>query len=116
MTDILLFSYGTLQLPEVQQATYGRLLEGSPDALPGYRLDPLPIDDPEVARLSGKRVHMIARASDNRDDRVAGTLFRLTHAELAATDRYEVDAYTRAEVTLESGTKALAYVGLPAAD
>ena len=115
MTEILLFSYGTLQLPEVQQATYGRLLEGSPDALPGYRLVELPISDPEVVRISGKPVHVIARASGKLDDRVAGTLFRLTEAELAATDRYEVDAYTRAEVTLESGAKALAYVGVPAA-
>ncbi|RZJ42033.1 MAG: gamma-glutamylcyclotransferase, partial [Brevundimonas sp.] len=36
MADVGLFSYGTLQDPNVQQANFGRLLEGSPDRLPGY--------------------------------------------------------------------------------
>jgi hypothetical protein len=65
MTDasqasIPLFSYGTLQLEEVQRATYGRLLEGEPDVLVGYRLVPLTITAPEVVALSGEPVHMIA--------------------------------------------------------
>ena len=34
----LLFTYGTLQLEEVQLQTFGRKLEGKPDALVGYRL------------------------------------------------------------------------------
>ena len=49
-----LFSYGTLQLPEVQRATYGRLLEGRADILCGYRLAPLTITDPGVVALSGE--------------------------------------------------------------
>ena len=105
-----LFSYGTLQLPAVQQATYGRLLDGEPDALVGYRLVELVIDDPAVVRLSGKTVHTIAEQSGDPADRVAGTLFELSEAELAASDRYEVDAYRRVEVTLESGRTAFAYV------
>ena len=32
-----LFSYGTLQLPEVQTATFGRLLQGQADSLVGFR-------------------------------------------------------------------------------
>ena len=32
----LLFSYGTLQLDSVQLASFGRLLEGEADALPGW--------------------------------------------------------------------------------
>ena len=32
----LLFSYGTLQHPDVQHATFGRALHGHADALPGY--------------------------------------------------------------------------------
>ena len=35
--DIPLFSYGTLQLREVQLANYGRPREGESDALIGYR-------------------------------------------------------------------------------
>jgi gamma-glutamylcyclotransferase (GGCT)/AIG2-like uncharacterized protein YtfP len=107
---VLLFSYGTLQLPDVQQATYGRLLTGKPDVLAGYRLVPLEITDPEVVRLSGKAVHTIAQATGNPADRIRGTLFELSHAELEGTDRYEVDAYSRVEATLESGRTAWTYV------
>ena len=106
----LLFSYGTLQQPEVQQANYGRLLDGTPDALLGYRLEPLTISDPDVVRVSGKAVHTIARPSGNPEDRIDGVRFTLTEAELAATDDYEVKAYARAEIVLESGVRAFAYV------
>lgn len=106
----LLFSYGTLQQREVQQATYGRQLVGTRDVLSGYRLEPLVIEDAQVVRLSGKPVHMIARPSGNSADHIAGTCFHLTDDELAATDRYEVDAYQRAEVVLNSGTAAFVYV------
>ncbi|WP_051531274.1 gamma-glutamylcyclotransferase family protein [Sphingomonas sp. URHD0057] len=109
--EVALFSYGTLQLPAVQRATYGRLLEGQADALPGYRLQPLEISDLEVVRLSGKAVHSIAVATDDVADRVAGMVFRLSQAELDATDAYEVDAYGRVETRLESGRTAWVYVG-----
>jgi gamma-glutamylcyclotransferase (GGCT)/AIG2-like uncharacterized protein YtfP len=108
---VRLFAYGTLQQREVQLATYGRLLEGTPDVLTGYRLDPLTISDPEVVRLSGKAVHWIARATGDPADRIPGMVFRLTREELEAADRYEVDAYQRVEVVLESGTSAFAYAG-----
>jgi hypothetical protein len=106
-----LFSYGTLQLPEVQRATYGRLLEGRADAMAGYRLEPLVITSPEVAALSGKAVHAIARRTGNAEDLIAGIVFMLTAAEIEATDRYEVDAYARIEVMLVSGATAFVYVG-----
>lgn len=113
---IPLFSYGTLRLPKVQQANYGRLLEGSADALAGYRLAELVISDPEVVRISGKAVHMIARASGDPSDKIHGMVFQLSEAELAATDAYEVDVYARIEAELESGRKAFVYVGPPLAD
>ena len=34
---VLLFSYGTLQQDDVQMSSFGRLLEGQADAMPGYR-------------------------------------------------------------------------------
>lgn len=114
MTDaptVRLFAYGTLQQREVQIATYGRPLDGSPDVLGGYRLEPLKILDPDVVRLSGKAVHSIARQSGDVADRVPGVVFLITEAELAATDRYEVDVYARVEVMLGSGTRAFVYVG-----
>ena len=109
--SVLLFSYGTLQLPEVQRANYGRLLDGRPDALPGYVLRPLPITDPEVVRISGLAVHSIACRTGDPADRIPGVVFALTQAELEATDAYEVDVYGRVEVELESGKTAFVYVG-----
>lgn len=109
----LLFSYGTLQQPEVQRANYGRLLDGVPDALSGFRLEPLPISDPDVIRLSGKTVHTIARYSGDPADRITGMRFEISEDELAASDSYEVDAYARTEVELDSGACAFVYVGAP---
>jgi gamma-glutamyl AIG2-like cyclotransferase len=108
---IALFSYGTLQLPHVQQATWGRLLEGRPDALRGYVLAPLVISSSGVVEMSGREVHNIARRTGDPADRIAGLVFRLTPAEIEATDRYETDAYARVEAELESGARAFVYVG-----
>src|SRR5262249_2435417 len=49
----LLFSYGTLRQPEVQRATFGREIDGSPDAIVGYELDHVTITDPHVIATSG---------------------------------------------------------------
>ena len=43
-----LFSYGTLQHPDVQLDTFGRLLDSDDDALPGYTVDYAEIEDPRV--------------------------------------------------------------------
>jgi gamma-glutamylcyclotransferase (GGCT)/AIG2-like uncharacterized protein YtfP len=104
-----LFSYGTLQLPQVQRATYGRLLKGEADVLPGFRLEALEITDEAVVRVSGEAVHRIARRTDDPADTVPGTVFSLTAEELAATDRYEVAAYVRTVVRLDSGASAWVY-------
>ena len=108
---VALFSYGTLQLAEVQRATYGRLLEGTPDALTGYWLVPLAISNAEVVALSGAPVHTIACRTREGGTRIEGVIYRITPAELAATDAYEGDAYARREVRLESGASAFVYVG-----
>jgi hypothetical protein len=109
----LLFSYGTLQQREVQQSTYGRLLAGTRDVLAGYRLEPLEISDPDAVRVSGKAVHEIAQETGDPADRISGVCYHLTDEELAATDRYEVAAYVRAEAELESGIRAFVYVATP---
>ena len=108
--DIPLFSYGTLQLREVQLAKYGRLLEGAPDVLVGYRTEILPDRDPNAVRISGTKTHLVVRKTGDTTDRVPGLVFLLTAEELAATDDYEGSDYGRAELTLESGRKALVYV------
>jgi SulP family sulfate permease len=104
------FSYGTLRQPEVQQGSYGRLLEGVDDQLPGYRLETLPITDPDVVALSGSAEHPVARPTGDPSDVIAGTRYALTPAELAVTDRYESADYTRVRVRLASDLHAWLYV------
>jgi len=105
----LLFSYGTLQQPEVQQATFGRLLGGRPDAIAGYRLGWLTITDPHVIETSGSDRHPVVHAGTDADA-VEGTVFEISDAELAAADEYEVDDYERISVRLRSGDDAWVYV------
>jgi hypothetical protein len=107
---VLLFSYGTLQDPAVQLASFGRQLAGSSDALPGYSTSLLAIRDPSVVEKSGKSHHAIAERSRDPSDQVPGMVFRITPEELSAADRYEVSDYTRVQVTLKSGLQAWAYV------
>jgi hypothetical protein len=105
-----LFSYGTLQQDDVQRATFGRLLDGRPDVLPGYARDMVAIDDPAVVATSGKTHHPIVKHTGVAADRVAGTVFELSDAELAQADAYEVDAYRRVAAALASGLQAWVYV------
>ena len=44
-TKVCPFSYGTPQQEKVRLETFGRRLEGGPDALPGYRRDVVRITD-----------------------------------------------------------------------
>jgi hypothetical protein len=106
---ISLFSYGTLQQENVQLATFGQLLEGRPDALPGWAVSPMTISDPHVIATSGLAIHTIARPTGNPADLIPGIVFGITPVELEAADAYEVDP-VRIEVTLASGTKAFVYV------
>lgn len=107
---VLLFSYGTLQQENVQMASFGRLLAGRADAMPGFRRDMLEITDPDVIRTSGKRFHPVVSESGDPADEVAGTLFEITAGELAAADSYEVSDFRRVMVRLTSGAEAWVYI------
>jgi hypothetical protein len=104
-----LFSYGTLQQPEVQLATFGRLLDSRPDRLPGYRLALLAISDAQVVATSGKTHHPIASRGAATDS-VPGAVLAVSPEELRQADGYEVADYRRERVTLASGLQAWAYV------
>jgi gamma-glutamylcyclotransferase (GGCT)/AIG2-like uncharacterized protein YtfP len=106
----LLFSYGTLQQPEVQRATFGRELIGQRDAIVGYHLDYVTITDPHVVATSGSDRHPILRPTDRADVHVDGMVFAISETELAAADEYEVDDYRRISVPLRSGATAWVYV------
>jgi gamma-glutamylcyclotransferase (GGCT)/AIG2-like uncharacterized protein YtfP len=109
-TGLWLFAYGTLQQKNVQHALFGRTLDGRKDVLPGYALSPLLITDPEVIATSGTAHHTIVRETGNPHDQIPGTVFRITQAELAAADAYEVADCKRIAVRLASGIKAFVYV------
>jgi gamma-glutamylcyclotransferase (GGCT)/AIG2-like uncharacterized protein YtfP len=101
----LLFAYGTLQQEAVQLATFGRQLEGKPDALPGY----------DVGMF---QVHRNLQFTGNPNDLVEGTVFTITQSDLEKADAYEPDGYKRKLVQLKSGLKAWVYLqqALPTAD
>lgn len=109
-TTELLFSYGTLQLEQVQTALFGRRLVGTPDTLPAFKETLLEIDDEATVRMSGKSHHAMAEFSGNPSDAIRGTAFEMTRAEVESADTYEVAAYKRVSVMLGSGRRAWAYV------
>ena len=106
----LLFSYGTLQLEPVQTATFGRPLSGTGDALGGFALIRLKIEDPAVVAISGKAHHTMATFTGRASDVVPGTVFAVTPSEIQSADKYEVAAVKRVAVVLQSGVRAWAYV------
>jgi hypothetical protein len=108
--NVPLFSYGTLRQANVQMVSFGRLLQGSPDALPGYSTVMIKITDPDVVAKSGANYHPVVLKTDNPSDEVPGILFLITEAELAAADVYEVSDYKRIRVVLKSRTSAWVYV------
>lgn len=105
----LLFSYGTLRLPRVQQTLFGGPVPTHEDAIVGYEVADLHMPDPQVVRLSGASTHPILRPSSNPDSSVPGAVLELTDEQLQRADDYEVSAYVRTKVHLASGREAWAY-------
>ena len=105
-----LFSYGTLQLDTVQLESYGRLLNGEKASLKQYKLDKLKITDTKVLKASGKKFHPIALKTNNVNDSIEGTIFKITEKELIETDKYEVSDYKRILETFSTGEKAWVYI------
>jgi gamma-glutamylcyclotransferase (GGCT)/AIG2-like uncharacterized protein YtfP len=95
----LLFSYGTLQQEDVQRDTFGRVLVGRPDALPGFEL---------TTSRNGRHANLAF--TGRPDSRVSGTVFEVSDLELVEADGYEqADDYRRVQVTLASGRAAWVY-------
>lgn len=104
-----LFSYGTLQLEEVQTSTFGRILDGEKDVLVGYVNATVKITDQKVIAASGTDIHPILKFTGHETDRVSGTVFEVSADELAQADAYEVEDYVRIEAVLKSGIKTWVY-------
>jgi gamma-glutamylcyclotransferase (GGCT)/AIG2-like uncharacterized protein YtfP len=106
-----LFSYGTLQQEAVQLSSFGRRLDGLKDELPGYRTSLVQVTDPGVIAASGLTHHKNAIFTGRAEDRVPGTVFEVTEAEILKADHYErLSGYRRIEAVLVSGTKAILYI------
>ncbi|HEX5602349.1 MAG TPA: gamma-glutamylcyclotransferase family protein [Pyrinomonadaceae bacterium] len=105
-----LFSYGTLQTESVQLSTFGRTFSGSPDALVGYRLRMIKIEDQDFVVTSGAEYHRTLEFTGSASDFVEGTVFSVTQPELEQADAYEPDGYERIQVKLRSGTEAWMYL------
>ena len=105
-----LFTYGTLQLEEVQFATFGRKLEGRPDVLIGYRVVMITIKDKDFVTKSGTAEHRNLQFTGDESHRLEGTVFPVTQEELEKSDAYEPDGYERVLVRLQSGTNAWIYL------
>ena len=105
-----LFSYGTLRQQNVQLENFGRLLDGAEDTLEKFTLKEIEIKDLDVLKVSDKKFHPILSYTGDENDKVIGTVFKITSDELLKADAYEVNDYKRVEVILRSGTKSWAYV------
>ena len=66
--------------------------------------------DPHVITTSGSDRHPILKPTERPGAAVAGTVFAISAADLAAADEYEVDDYRRIAVPLRSGGQAWVYV------
>ncbi|MBM3290529.1 MAG: gamma-glutamylcyclotransferase [Candidatus Hydrogenedentes bacterium] len=96
--DHLIFAYGTLLDPDVQEAVIGRRIEGRPDRLRGFTKSALE-DWP----------HSFPNLVPDAESVADGRVIEVTQHELGRIDLYEGDLYVRHRVTLESGAVTWAY-------
>ncbi|MEV7828424.1 gamma-glutamylcyclotransferase family protein [Microbacterium enclense] len=109
-TEEFLFTYGALQAPDVQLDTFGRLIAGDDDTLPGFRLDDVESTDERGASMPHGHRRRSLRHTGDPHDRVFGTVLHLTAAELDAADEYLISDSRRIPVVLASGATAWVYV------
>lgn len=99
-TTQLLFSYGTLQEPEIQEKILNRRLKGTKAILLGYKK--------YEKRMMNK--YPIIEQSDDAKAMVSGILYKVSNYELYKIDLYESLAYTRIQAKLKSSVKAWVYI------
>ena len=107
-----LFSYGTLQKEKVQMELFGRLLHGTKDVLGGYKLSSIKIKDEAFLSKGEDKHQQTLIPSNNKIDKVEGTVFEISEEELLRADKYEPDNYKRIKVALRSGKQAWIYIAI----
>ena len=105
-----IFSYGTLQQEKTQLELFGRILRGTNDKLPGYKIATIEIrDEAFLVKGEGKFQKTLIH-SGNKNDIVKGMVFEITNEELFLCDKYEPNNYKRIKVKFDSGKEAWIYV------
>ncbi|MBO0323829.1 gamma-glutamylcyclotransferase [Muricauda sp. CAU 1633] len=95
-----LFTYGTLQDLQVQEYIFGRILDGKPDFLSGFKR----FENAVYGR------YPLVLHTENEEDKVEGMVYKVSIADLKKADIYETSAYKREKFHLESGTVAWVYI------
>lgn len=95
-----LFTYGTLQDPQVQQYIFGRTLKGESDFISGFK---------KLENAVYNRYPLVIRTND-KNDSVPGMVYEVNDIDLAKADIYETTAYKREVFQLSSGLMAWLYV------
>ncbi len=78
----------------------------------GYKIQAIKIMDIAFLENGGDQHQNIAIKTNDQDDRIEGTVFEVSEAELVLADKYEPFNYKRVLVTLESGKSAWIYVAV----
>jgi gamma-glutamylcyclotransferase (GGCT)/AIG2-like uncharacterized protein YtfP len=94
-----LFSYGSLQNTDIQMRLFGRELIGYSDVLHDYEMTAINIDGEGYSAAEPKA-----------DEKISGTVYELSSAELERADEYEGKSYYRIKVKLQSGTESWVYL------
>jgi len=94
------FTYGTLQKPEVQMKIIGRIINSNPDILKGFRKSTIEVN---------KNRYPIIIEDGNSNEEIDGKILVVNTEELIKLDKYETKAYQRKKVILKSGISAWAY-------
>lgn len=95
----LLFVYGTLLDPQVQQLVFGRQMQGQPDLLPGFTK--------RERSVAGRYPEVCP--DDSGMAEVEGLCLAVDATDLNRADAYETTLYYREVVLLASGKKAWVY-------
>jgi gamma-glutamylcyclotransferase (GGCT)/AIG2-like uncharacterized protein YtfP len=106
----LLFSYGTLQKEKVQMELFGRLLQGTKDVLEVYKISFIEIKDEAFLSKGEDKQQRTLIPSNNKADRIEGSVFEISEEELLLADKYEPANYKRIKVMLRSGKQAWIYL------
>ena len=107
----LIFAYGTLREDSIQMAVFNRSLEGISDQLAYYKSGFLDLDTQSyTTNGEGNHVYPVVISTNNQNDVVEGTVYKLSSGELKLADRYEGSGYKRIRETLKSGQTSWVYV------